>query len=89
MDWNYVDEILRDGTLEEIIKVRCPECGSAVRYQYTRFDDDDSADLSIYCDNCGAVLRGQFFPGDEIPVCVEYFGNEARIDENLKELQIA
>jgi hypothetical protein len=89
LDWEDVSETLHDGTPDEIIKIHCPDCGGNLCYEYKRFGDDGSASFDIKCDNCGMRDNGYLISGHEIPCCVEYFGNEARIYENLKELQTA
>ena len=35
MDWNDIDNIIFDGTEEEINAVRCPECGEKLKMSYT------------------------------------------------------
>ena len=34
MDWNDVDDILYDGTEEQIRAVRCPECGGELELSF-------------------------------------------------------
>ena len=87
LNWDDVYMTLHDGTSDEIIKLRCPDCGDVIRYEYERFDNE-SASFVIRCDNCGVRLNGYLPHGSDKPLCVEYFGNEAAITENMKELQM-
>jgi hypothetical protein len=83
MTWDDIDEILQDGTAEQIATVRC-QCGGNISYRYTRFEDDDSGAFTIRCDRCRLMSLGRLGPGHLTPPCVEYFGPEATIDKNLR-----
>lgn len=86
MDWDYVDEMLHDGTPEQIMTLRCPECGKPLSYCYTTLDDSPRSRLSV---RCGTHMTISWGCKDSPPNCVEYFGPEAHIDENLKLKQSA
>ena len=70
MDWYDVDDILFDGTEEQIKAVRCPECGGHIRYRH------GDGDFWIFCDQCGYGSHGH---GGPEPNCVRFFGKEATI----------
>jgi hypothetical protein len=89
MTWDDMEELLHDGTAEEIKQIHCPECGGIIRYYYAKFDDDDSSSINVACDKCGLMSFGYLASGHTAPNCVEYFGTEARLDENLKLLKTA
>ena len=65
MDWLDVDDILFDGTKEEIKKIKCPDCGGTLEYSYFegRFEER--------CQKCGAI---EIQHGGKIPNCVLFFG---------------
>lgn len=84
MTWDDIDETLQDGTPEQMVQIRCPECGDVISYSYTRFEDDDSGGFTIKCGKCGLMSLGHLGPGHLTPLCVEYFGPEAVIDKDLK-----
>ena len=54
MTWNDIENILFDGTPEEISAVRCPEWGSMFKYEF--FQETNS--IEIMCENCGTMIRG-------------------------------
>jgi len=53
MNWDDVDDILFDGTEEEIDAVKCPECGGDLKFSY--FPKTRSRE--ILCLGCGAIVR--------------------------------
>ena len=82
--WDDVDVILYDGTHEEIIQLRCPDCGGVLSYSYSYFDDDATASATLLCESCPIMVRDHFGPNQPAPNCVEFYGTEFRIDDNLK-----
>ncbi len=72
MDWYDIDDILTDGTKEDISAVVCPDCGSKIKYCYSQSENS----MEISCANCGYISRASGFP---FPNCVKYFGNTAII----------
>ncbi len=70
MDWCDIDDILISGTEEEISKLKCPDCGSKIRYRY----NEKWCSMEICCDECGYMSRMRNYP---YPNCVELFGFEA------------
>lgn len=65
MDWQDVEDILFDGTKEEISKISCPECGGSISFLY------DDGYFKMECTNCHTVSKFYKAP---LPNCVEYFG---------------
>lgn len=68
-------DILYGGTKEEILKVRCPDCGNALRFEFSQYDDGDTS-FTVWCDGCNIREKGNNGPK---PNCVEFFGNEYTI----------
>ena len=54
MDWNDVNDILWDGTAEEIAAVRCPDCGGIIKYEYF----PQTRNTTIGCKGCRLISRG-------------------------------
>lgn len=72
MDWYDVDDVLYDGTKEEIANLKCPDCGGAISYRY----NDNVSTFEVLCKGCGYVARGH---GSPRPNCADFFGNEYTI----------
>ena len=70
MDWCDIDDILISGTEEKILKLKCPDCCSKIKYRY----NEKSHSMEIRCDGCGYLSRMNNYP---YPNCVELFGAEA------------
>jgi len=51
-DWDDVDEVLFDGTPEQIIALRCPKCGGNLTYTYCH----ETRGMDINC-CCGIQIR--------------------------------
>ncbi len=68
-DWYDVEDILYDGTKEDIEKIVCPECGEKIQYKYS----EESNSFEVRCIHCGHISRDTGAPK---PKCVEYFGIE-------------
>jgi hypothetical protein len=71
MDWDDVDEILFNGTKEQIEKVRCVECGNAIKYEF----DEEYSTFTIWCHNCR--LRSKACKVHYKPNCAIFYGNKA------------
>ena len=84
MDWEEIDETLVNGSFEEIAQLRCPDCGGVLSYSYARFEDDNTASSSLWCDSCPILIRNNIGAKQPTPNCVEFCGAEFRIDDNLK-----
>lgn len=53
-DWDDVEEILFDGTPEQIAAVKCPECGGELSYSYYA----DTRNMETHCKgSCGTHIR--------------------------------
>ena len=61
MTWDDVENILFDGSQDEINAVICPECGGKLSCQY--FPETNGTE--IRCLKCGALNRG--FECDSVP----------------------
>ena len=72
MDWYDVNDVLYDGTKEEINKLKCPTCGGKIGFSFFkgRFEKK--------CLNCGAT---EVDDGSPIPNCVKFFGEKHVINE--------
>ncbi|HOP23527.1 MAG TPA: hypothetical protein PLO83_11385 [Gammaproteobacteria bacterium] len=68
-NWYDVDDVLYDGTKEEIENIVCPDCGKKISYRYS----DGSNSFEVSCKLCGHISRAT---GSPKPNCVIYFGNE-------------
>ena len=53
MNWLDIDDILFDGTKEEIENINCPDCGGEIEFEY--FPEADS--ISTFCSGCGILER--------------------------------
>ena len=58
MDWNDVDDILFDGTEEQIRALQCPDCGGALFLAYY----PETRNREIKCDGCGTLIRAHGAP---------------------------
>jgi len=54
MDWDDVDEILFDGTEEQIRDIKCPECGGKIEFSYCH----ETRGTETRCLGCYTVIRG-------------------------------
>jgi len=65
MTWEDVDDILFDGTVEQIKAVRCPECGGTLRFEYFK----ENRNRETRCLSCHTVLKAHkahYIPNFEI-----------------------
>lgn len=69
MTWYDIDDILYDGTKEDIESIVCPDCGKKISYRYS----DTPRGFEVSCKGCGYLSRST---GGPKPKCVDYFGNE-------------
>ena len=70
MDWYDIDDILSDGTKEEIENLKCPVCQNSI---YVRVNMEYRA-LEKRCEECGIIVKahGLF----EVPNVYTFFGEE-------------
>lgn len=61
-----MEKILFDGTLDEISKVKCAECGGDLEYSYS------GETFSIWCEKCCCLERYSKSP---FPNCIKYKTN--------------
>ena len=54
MTWGKIKKVLYEGTDEEILALRCPDCGDEFWFQYY----PDTGGFDIECHHCGAIVRG-------------------------------
>lgn len=71
MDWYDVEDVLYDGTKEEIANLKCPGCDGEISFRY-----DDVSAFEVSCKSCGYLARGY---GGPRPNCADFFGNEYTI----------
>lgn len=67
MTWYDVDDVLYDGSIDEIKKLRCPDCGGKLSYTYSH----EVNCFTIKCPSCRYISRQT---GGNEPNCVKYFG---------------
>lgn len=53
MTWENIEDVLFDGSPEEILALRCPECGEEIDFQYSA----ETRSLEIRCKGCGMISR--------------------------------
>jgi ssDNA-binding Zn-finger/Zn-ribbon topoisomerase 1 len=53
MSWDDVEDILFDGTPEQIDLVKCPECGGELRISFF----PTTRNIEIICKKCHTVVR--------------------------------
>ena len=53
MNWDDIEEILFDGTPEQIDAIKCPECDGELRISYF----PTTKNLEICCKNCHTIVR--------------------------------
>ena len=53
MNWDDVEDIIYDGTPEQINAVKCPECEGDLKMSY--FPTTKS--VEVHCKKCGTVIR--------------------------------
>ena len=75
MNWDDVDEILYDGTEEEIRAARCPDCGGKLEFE---FGDPPGGSMTIRCRPCGVITKACGV--SSTPNCVEIFGKKGTIE---------
>ena len=73
MDWDDVDEILFEGTVEQISAVRCPECDGQIEYEF----DDLHHTFTIRCRACDVWSKA--CKVIDRPICTTLYGDNAII----------
>lgn len=73
MDWLDVNDMLYDGKKEDIKKLRCPDCGGFIEYEYV----GSIGVFKVSCTSCGYVSKENGAPE---PNCVKYFGRKYIIE---------
>ncbi len=68
--WEDVEDILFDGSPEEISQVYCPDCKGPIIYNY--FPKTHSMD--VRCKECGILIRSNCYK-NEYPNCFIYKNN--------------
>jgi phage FluMu protein Com len=53
MSWEDVDDIIYDGTPEQIDNVKCPECGGVLKLSYFPM----TRSVEIRCRGCNTLVR--------------------------------
>ena len=53
MSWDDVDDIIFDGTPEQIEEIKCPECEGDLRLSYFPL----TKSVEIYCRTCGTIIK--------------------------------
>ena len=78
-DWDDVEEVLCDGSREEILSLRCPDCGGAIEYRGSK----TCSSFEMRCRSCGYISRGHGVPSDI--ACVRFFGGQYKIPLHEKQ----
>jgi hypothetical protein len=73
--WEDIDDILYEGTKEQITNTRCPDCGGYIKYSFSSLGENRSRFVTE-CLNCHTINVGHKGP---MPNCVKYFGIEGLI----------
>jgi len=53
MSWDDIDDIIFEGTPEQIKNVKCPECEGDLRLSYFPL----TKSVEIYCRSCGTIIK--------------------------------
>lgn len=77
MNWYDVDDILLEGSKEQIKSLKCPDCGGEIRFRFSKGESSNFGDLRVFCDSCNKYETLHKIAGT--PSCVEYFGNQYTI----------
>lgn len=73
MNWDDIEIILCNGSKEEILNIRCPNCLDYIEFEF--FIKSNA--LTYKCTECGVIIKGHGYM--QVPNCVEYFGIKATI----------
>jgi len=69
IEWDDIENILFDGTVRDIQKLKCPDCGGIICYEY----NNEFKTLIIKCVGCGLLSKSIKLLN--IPNCVNFFGD--------------
>ncbi len=58
MDWYDVDDIIYEGTKEQVQALRCPECNHSIEIDYS----EESHSMTVRCLGCGYIARSTGCP---------------------------
>ena len=53
MGWDDIDNIIYDGTSEQIDSIKCPECNGKLKLSYFPM----TKSVEILCRGCGTIIR--------------------------------
>ena len=53
MSWDDVEDIIFDGTAEQIKIIKCPECNGSLRLSYFPL----TKNVEVRCKKCGTVVK--------------------------------
>ena len=53
MSWDDIDDIIFDGTAEEISKIKCPECDGVLKLSYFPM----TRSVEVLCCSCGTIIK--------------------------------
>lgn len=68
MTWDDVEDILYEGTEEQIKTVKCPDCGGPIFHRFY----PKTRNFERGCNECGLLIRGH---GSDVPNCSKYEQN--------------
>lgn len=80
MDWDDVEEILFEGTREQILKLRCPDCEGIIEYEF----DKIYCTFKVKCIDCGTWIKGCKVISE--PKCAIIYGSKQRISDTLAQI---
>ncbi len=82
-DWEDVQEILYFGSKEDILNLKCPDCGHEIEFVATPIYNS----IQIKCEGCGVINLAHKVP-DNLS-CVKYFGESFKIPlKNQKKTKV-
>ncbi|MCI2113188.1 MAG: hypothetical protein LKJ92_06920 [Ruminococcus sp.] len=68
MSWYDIEDVLYDGSEEDIKNLKCPDCNGLIHHHY----DEKSNSLKYGCKKCGIVMKG--YKCSTKPNCSKYEG---------------
>lgn len=74
MTWDDVEDVLFDGTQEEVGLLRCPECSGKILFEY----DERNRSFLIKCVKCGYLSKSHGVHYK--PNCVKFLGYKHMIN---------
>jgi len=74
MNWDDIEDILFDGSNEQIQAIKCPECNGNLKIKYF----DTTRSMEIFCKNCYILIRSDGV--EKIPNFAKYAAYEMALN---------